>query len=232
VGIAELQLYIILENNISFMKIKLFIYTIVLFICTSKAFCQTTTADSNIVTEHTILSNEKSYDVGNGKIFVYTKPKPFSFLTNLPKDFAGIGTAPFKKNAVRPVLLVAVSTAILILADQSITDGVEKFSSNIHLSAEENYKDVLTVKAGKTDISLFKAPQNFNTMLYQLGQGFPSLLIGAGLFTYGKIHKDYRALSTANQLAESFILMGVGTQFLKRISGRQTPLASTKSGGA
>jgi membrane-associated phospholipid phosphatase len=214
------------------MKIKLFIYTIVLFICTSKAFCQTTTADSNIVTEHTILSNEKSYDVGNGKIFVYTKPKPFSFLTNLPKDFAGIGKAPFKKNAVRPVLLVAVSTAILILADQSITDGVGKFSNSIHLSAEENYKNVLNIKAGKTDISLFKAPQNFNTTLYQLGQGFPSLLIGAGLFTYGKIHKDYRALNTANQLAESFILMGVGTQFLKRISGRQTPLAATKPGGA
>jgi PAP2 superfamily len=115
---------------------------------------------------------------------------------------------------------------------KSITNGVEKFSSNIHLNAEENYRDILNVKAGKTDISLFKAPQNINTALYQLGQGFPSLLIGAGLFTYGKIHKDYRALSTANQLAESFILMGVGTQFLKRISGRQAPLATTQPGGA
>jgi membrane-associated phospholipid phosphatase len=214
------------------MKFALLIFMILLFTCSLKSFCQTSIKDSSMIKGYTILSNEKRYDVGNGKIFVYTKPKPFSFLTNLPKDFAGIGKAPFKKNAVKPVLLVAASTAILILADQSITDGVEKFSSNIHLSAEENYKDVLTVKAGKTDISLFKAPQNFNTMLYQLGQGFPSLLIGAGLFTYGKIHKDYRALSTANQLAESFILMGVGTQFLKRISGRQTPLASTKSGGA
>jgi membrane-associated phospholipid phosphatase len=189
--------------------------------------------DSNVnIVKKNIGIHTQRYNVGKGKIFEYSKPKSFSFLTNLPKDFAGIGKAPFKKNAVKPVLLVAASSAILIIADQSITDGVENISSNIHLSAEENYKDILNIKAGKTDISLFKAPQNFNTFLYQLGQGFPSLLIGAGLFTYGKIHKDYRALSTANQLAESFILMGVGTQVLKRIGGRQTPLASTQSGGA
>lgn len=197
-------------------------------------FCQTAgDIDSNVnIVKNNIKVHTQRYFVGKGKVLEYTKPKPFSFLTNLPKDFAGIGKAPFKKNAIKPVLLVAASSAILILVDQSITDGVEKFSSNIHLSAEENYKDILNIKAGKTDISLFKAPQNFNTFLYQLGQGFPSLLISAGLFTYGKVHKDYRALSTANQLAESFILMGVGTQVLKRISGRQTPLAATQSGGA
>ncbi len=195
-------------------------------------FCQTNSTDSAIVRKQTILSNEQSYDVGNGKIVIYTKPKPFSFLTNLPKDFAGIAKAPFKKNAVKPVLLVAASTALLVLLDQPLIDGAEKFSKNIHLSPEENYKDILNIKVGKTDISLLKAPENINTALYQLGQGFPSLLIGAGLFTYGKIHKDYRALSTANQLAESFIVMGVGTQFIKRMTGRQTPIAATQRGGA
>jgi membrane-associated phospholipid phosphatase len=206
-----------------------------IFLCVNYSlisFCQITPSDSTILQKKRILPNEQSYDVGNGKIFIYTKPKPFSFLTNLPKDFVGIAKAPFKKNAVKPVLLVAASTALLVLLDQPMIDGVEKFSNNIHLSAEENYKDIWNVKIGKTDISLLKAPQNINTALYQLGQGFPSLLIGAGLFTYGKIHKDYRALSTANQLAESFIVMGVGTQVIKRITGRQTPVAATQRGGA
>jgi membrane-associated phospholipid phosphatase len=206
-----------------------------IFICVGYSlisFCQTTSSDSTILQKKIVLPNEQSYDAGNGKIFIYTKPKPFSFLTNLPKDFVGIAKAPFKKNAVKPVLLVAVSTALLVLLDQPMIDGVEKFSNNIHLNADENYKDILNIKMGKTDISLFKAPKNINTALYQLGQGFPSLLIGAGLFTYGKIHKDYRALSTANQLAESFIVMGLGTQFIKRITGRQTPVAATQRGGA
>ncbi len=206
-----------------------------IFICVHFSlisFCQNTSSDSVIVKKNNLLPNEKSYDVGNGKIYVYTKLKPFSFLTNVPKDFVGIAKAPFKKNAVNPVLLVVASTAILVLLDQPLIDGVENFSKDIHLSPEENYKDILNVRIGKTDISLLKAPENINTALYQLGQGFPSLLIGAGLFTYGKIHKDYRALSTANQLAESFIVMGVGTQFIKRITGRQTPIAATQRGGA
>lgn len=214
---------------------KLFFCCILFFIC-EKIFSQSISVDSSVKVEKatdTILlqKNEKLYHLGKGKTYIYTKPKSFSFLTNLPRDFAGIGAAAFKKNAVKPVLLVAASSTILILADQAITDGVKKFAENINLSGDEKYKNILTVRAGTTDISLYKAPQNFNTALYQLGQGFPSLILGGGLYVYGKIHKDYRAISTANQLAEAFILMGVGTQVIKRITGRQTPLRSTSNGG-
>ena len=110
-----------------------------------------------------------------------------------------------------------------MLADQPISNEVRQFSKNIHFHSEEEYRDIINLKAGKTGISILKVPKNLNTALYKRGQCFPSLLIGAGLFTYGKIHNDYRALSTASQLAETFILMGIGTQLLKRITGRQSP---------
>jgi PAP2 superfamily len=217
------------------MKKNIVTLLLLLFVCVN-LFSQSILVDSikptPILRDSIVLQkNEKIYYLGKGKTYIYSKPKSFSFLTNLPKDFAGIAAAPFKKNAIKPVLLVAATSTILILADQAITDGTVKFAQNIHLSAEENYKDILRVKVGNTDISLYKAPQNINTALYQLGQGFPSLILGGGLYVYGKVHKDYRALSTANQLAESFILMGVGTQVIKRITGRQTPLASTSKGG-
>jgi PAP2 superfamily len=191
--------------------------------------CAQSTAIDTIT--NTTNKSEQRYNVGKGKTYIYTKPKNFSFLTNVPKDFVGIGKTAFKKNALKPWLLLATSSAILILGDQAITDGVEKFSSNIHLNPKESYKDILKIKVGSADISLYKAPQNINTALYQLGQGFPSLILGGGLFIYGRAHKDYRALNTANQLAEAFIVMGVGTQVIKRITGRQTPLASTSNGG-
>jgi hypothetical protein len=214
---------------------KLFLCCVLFFIC-ANSFSQQKIVDSTIITslpKDTIIlqKNEKLYQLGKGKTYIYSKPKSFSFLTNLPKDFAGIGAAPFKKNAIKPVLLVAASSAILILADQTITDGVRKFSDNIGLSGQERYKDIITVRAGSTNISIYKAPLNLNTALYQLGQGFPSLMLGGGLYIYGRIHKDYRAISTANQLAEAFILMGVGTQVIKRITGRQTPLRATSNGG-
>ena len=210
------------------MLFKTILNICILFCYTAKSFSQSLAVDSNwnidTVKDTTAKKpNEKQYNVGNGKIFIYRKPKAFSFLTNLPKDAAGIAAAPFRKNSLKPLLLVAGSTLLFLFTDESVGNGVHQFSKNIHLSPEEKYKDVINIKFGNSNINLLKAPQNINTALYQMGQGFPSLLIGAGLFTYGKIHKDYRAISTASQLTEAFILMGVGTQLLKRIKGRQSP---------
>ena len=216
-------------------KARVFLITINLFYC-AVLFSQTTFTDSNKInqadtTVFTPNKNEQVYKLRNGRTFIYTKPKAFGFITNLPHDAAGIVVTTFKRQSIKPLLLIGGTTLALMLADQSISNGVRQFSNNIHFHSEEEYRDIINIKAGKTNISIFKAPQNLNTAFYQLGQGFPSLLIGAGLFTYGKIHNDYRALSTASQLAETFILMGVGTQLLKRISGRQSPGNAQEAGG-
>jgi hypothetical protein len=170
-----------------------------------------------------VKTREQQYNAGNGRYFIYSKPRPFGFITQLPKDAVGIVETAFTRRSIKPLLLVAGTTVLFSFADETASDAVHQFSSNIHLHAEEDYKNVWQLKVGKTQTSLIKAPRNINTALYEIGQGFPSLLIGGGLFAYGKIHNNYRALSTASQLAETFILMGVGTQFLKRITGRQSP---------
>lgn len=170
------------------------------------------------------------YNIGNGKILVYPAPKKFGFITNLPKDAAGIVSTTFSKQSIKPLAVIAASTGALLLADQVIVDGVEEFSARIHLSPDEKNKNVIVKLRGK-DVALLRFPGNVNTAFYQVGQGFPSLMIGAGLYAYGKIKDDYRALSTASQLAEAFILMGVGTQIVKRIAGRQDPSESTTPGG-
>ena len=213
-----------------------FLFTFIILCFNTALFSQTASIDSSEKESNnksiTVLHKyEKKYSVGNGKTFIYTKPKPFGFITNLPHDASGIVVTTFKRENIKPLLLIGGATLALMLADQSISNGVRQFSKNIHFHSEEEYQDIITLKAGKTDISIFKGPKNLNTALYQMGQGFPSLLIGAGLFTYGKIHNDYRALSTASQLTETFILMGVGTQFLKRIAGRQSPSNATDAGG-
>ena len=211
------------------MKAKASILLIIIIIfCSPALFSQTGLADSNKsnTADTTIVrlrKNEQVYKLNNGITFIYSKPKPFGFITNLPQDAKGIIITTFKRENIKPLLFIGGTTLALMLVDQSISDGVRQFSGNINFHAEEEYKNILDVKLGKTTVSLFKAPKNLNTALYQMGQGFPGLLIGAGLFTYGKIHNDYRALSTASQLSEAFILMGVGTQLIKRITGRQSP---------
>ena len=214
----------------------LFFLTLINSFNNTSLFSQTILTDSNKINKvDTVITRlvvkEQIYKLNNEQLFVYKKPKPFGFITNLPKDAAGIVKTTFKRKSIVPLLIVAGATLALLPADEAVSAGVQKFSANIHFHSEEDYRDIFNIKAGKTNISILKAPQNINTALYQMGQGFPSLLIGAGLFTYGKIHNDYRALSTANQLAETFILMGVGTQLLKRIAGRQSPGNATDDKG-
>lgn len=155
------------------------------------------------------------------------RPKSWSFITNVPDDLWQIAKSPFHKENTRGLIWVAGSTVLLLPLDQAILDGVKKVSSNIHLQAETEYQVV--VRSG--DTKLLKLPKNINSALYQMGEGGTSMLVAGGLFIYGKIKKDHRALQTASDLAETFITMGLTTQLLKRISGRQSPFMSTQDGG-
>jgi len=46
-----------------------------------------------------------------------------------------------------------------MLADQPISNSVQQFLKNIHFYSEEEYRDIITLKAGKTNISIFKTPK-------------------------------------------------------------------------
>ncbi len=179
----------------------------------------------------TIIGKEQHYQFKDSSGFVYKKPKLFSFITNLPKDAGGMVMAPFEKGTADIHAAIIGSTVGLIIADQPLIEGVGKLSEHIHLSDEGIYNDVFKIKLGKTDVKIIRLPGNLNTALYQLGQGFPSLLLGGGLYIYGKIKNDYRSISTASQLAESFFLMGISTQIIKRVSGRESPFVATADGG-
>jgi len=164
----------------------------------------------------------------SGGVLVYQRPQSWGFITHVPNDLWQIAKSPFKKENLRGVVAVALSTAILIPLDQPLLDGVKNFSTNIHLQAETDYHVI--VRSGNTKI--LKIPKNFNTALYQVGEGGTSMMLAGGLFIYGKLNKDYRALQTASDITETFITMGITTQLLKRSFGRQSPFMSTQRGGA
>jgi hypothetical protein len=159
---------------------------------------------------------------------LYQRPKPWGFITHAPDDLWQIAKSPFKKENLGAVVAVVLSTAILIPLDQPLLNGVKNFSNDIHLHAETDYH--VPVHAGDTKI--LKIPRNLNTALYQVGEGGTSMMLAGGLFIYGKLNKDYRALQTASDITETFITMGITTQLLKRSFGRQSPFMSTQRGGA
>ncbi|MEI7735492.1 MAG: phosphatase PAP2 family protein [Ferruginibacter sp.] len=154
---------------------------------------------------------------------VYQKPKPFSFITNIPKDVAGFAKKSFQKNNYNNLKLVAGSTLFLWLSDQAITNTLHDKLEDSKIVSTESFSPFINVKIGGKPTNIGKIPRNINTAFYNLGQGSFSMLLAGGFYVMGKIKKDNRALNTASQLAESFIVLGVGTQAMKYFTGRENP---------
>jgi hypothetical protein len=165
------------------------------------------------------------------KVLMFSKPKAFGFITGIPKTFRDAGGMTFRKKSIPAISVIAGSTALLIALDQNLIDGVQHFSSQIGLDASRDYKTLVGFKLGSTQVNVYEAPRNLNSALYSIGEGSTSILITAGLFTYGKIKNDYRALRTSSQLMQSLLAVGITTQVLKRITGRESPFASSERGG-
>jgi membrane-associated phospholipid phosphatase len=155
--------------------------------------------------------------------YIYQKPTYFSFAKQLPKDVLQIFKTPFQGKNYRQLLIVAAATGAFIAIDDKALTAVKKISTNIGLQPQSDY--YIAFKVGETKI--VKVPQNLNSALYQLGEGGTSMLLAGGLWLYGKVKKDYRAIQTASDLTKTFFAMGITTQVIKRISGRESPFTAT-----
>jgi membrane-associated phospholipid phosphatase len=162
----------------------------------------------------------------NGKYY-YPKPKIYSFLLNIPRTFARASKETFQKKSLPALGVMVGTTAVLILADQKIADGMHQFSNFIGLHTDRDYVDVITIHTGGSPIHVYQAPRNFNTVLYSAGEGLPPILISAALLIRG----SRRSVSVASQIMQSNITIGIATQIVKRVSGRESPDVATQAGG-
>jgi len=165
------------------------------------------------------------------QLYIYDKPKPFEFITQVPRTFQKAARYSFRKESIPAISLIVSSSLVLIALDQQILDGVRNISDAINLDPARDYKTLIGFNLGSTPIKVYEAPQNLNSILYSIGEGSTSILISGGLFAFGKAKNDYRALRTASQVMQAQLVMGLTTQFIKRVSGRESPFRRTAPGG-
>ena len=149
---------------------------------------------------------------------LFFRPKPFQFAKNVPSDLYQLGKTTFSKRNLPKLGVLIAGTAALTLVDQQITDAAQQFGRYINLSPEREFQRVEVF-----NIPLIDLPGNLNAAFYFLGEGWPSIMIAGGFYGYGLMANDYRALQTTSQLAEMFFTLAITTQFVKRITGRQSP---------
>ena len=165
------------------------------------------------------------------QLYIYARPKPFGFVTQIPKTYQGAASEVWNKKSIKAISLMTASTLLLVAFDQQILDGVQNISHAINLDPTKKYKSVVSFNLGSTPIDVYEAPQNLNSVFYSIGEGSTQLFISAGFFVFGTVKKDNRALQTASQIVQAQLVMGLSTQLIKRISGRESPFRRTAPGG-
>lgn len=173
------------------------------------------------------LSKAQIYRLDDGTDALFYKPRRFECIRNVPSDFGAFAKVATRKRNLPTIGAIAGSTALLIVFDQQILDATQQFGRFLNIDPERKSKTVLRAFG----VPLLDLPQNLNSTVYFVGEGWPSILIAGSLYGYGSIAKDYRALQTSSQLAEMFITLAVTTQFIKRVTGRESPFQATQPGG-
>lgn len=164
----------------------------------------------------------QTFQISETTSYSYKKPKFVELFKYIPKDIAGLGKFVTQKENLFWTSSSVLSTAILIPFDQQLTDAVIDLGKGINWDKTHSYSKVGGV--------LRIIPNDINSAVYYIGNGGTTMLISGTFFAIGKINNDYRALNTANELVEVLLSVGVATQTIKRITGRQSPVAAIKSG--
>lgn len=185
-----------------------------------------------------VTNGQKLYDSAalqvyhvDDTVYYYPKPRPFTFITQIPRTYSVAAHNVFRKQNIKPFAIIAASTAVLLLIDQDIADRVQQFSRSIGLDNTRRYGKSLEFKIGGLNVDIYDTPRNLNTAIYSIGEGIPPLVIAGGLWGFGLVKKDNRAISTASQIVQATTAAGIVTQLIKRTTGRESPFRATQDGG-
>ena len=153
--------------------------------------------------------------------YYYKKPSQFEFLKSMPRDYKEYYKIVTNKEYLPELLTVALSTGILIAADEELIIEAKKIGTKLNISNDDRTKTFFRILDQP-----IRFPTDFGSSLYFIGDGWTHLGISSGFLLYGKLFDDYRALQTASQIAEGMATAGLLTQIIKHITGRTSPFRS------
>lgn len=159
--------------------------------------------------EQTVLNNyaDNSDSLSSEYFQSNSQVQWHSIFTNIPKDFYLFGTTGVTGDNLKTLLGVGVTTGALFIFDDDLHQATKKI-----LGSSPFLKKVS------------------NVTVY-LGDGKTSLALALGLSSYGLIAGDSKFTKTSVKIVESMLVSGIFVQFLKRITGRESPAAATTKCG-
>lgn len=172
------------------------------------------------------LREVQNFELSNGSIYQYQKPKFFDMLKYVPQDIADFGKFAVQKENLIWTGSAIGATALIVPFDQRLLDEAIEIGDGIGWDRGHSYSSIGPLRI---------IPNDIHSAVYYIGNGGTTILLSGIFYGIGALGKDYRALNTSSELVEVLLSMGVITQTIKRITGRQSPgpaIASGNPGGA
>ncbi len=171
-----------------------------------------------------VAVNRQVFQVSPELTYSYKAPKMWDMFRFIPTDLYELGKFTVQKENLKWDGLALGSTLVILPYDQKLIDESGKLGEQWGWTNESlHYKRILGLEVVPTSIS---------SAVYYIGNGNTTLLLSGFFYAVGKIGPDdYRALNTSNELIEALISVGITTQTIKRMTGRQSPFAATQDGG-
>ncbi len=171
------------------------------------------------------LREVQTFELSNGSIYQYQKPKFFDMLKYVPKDIADFGKFAVQKENLFWTGSAIGATALIVPFDQRLLDEAIEIGDGIGWDKGHSYSSIGPLRI---------VPNDIHSAVYYIGNGGTTILLSGIFYGIGAFGKNYRALNTSSELVEVLLSMGVITQTIKRITGRQSPgpaIASGNPGG-
>ena len=130
-----------------------------------------------------------------------------AMITNLPTDWYRSFDLSFRTVNLPEFVGLTVLTGVLLTTDRktwTITRRAYKTSEFVHVASD---------------------------YAVGVGNGISQLGFVSALATYGLLAGDRQALRTASQSVEAVLASGVAVQFLKHVTGRESPITTTRTRG-
>jgi hypothetical protein len=189
-----------------------------------RLFFVSTTCYVNAQQVDTSFVEIQKFKINDEVSFGYKKPTTWQIFKYIPNDLYQLGKFTVQKENLKYDALALGSTLALLPYDQKILDDASDFGEKLGgWDKDAQYHKVFGL--------LRIVPKNISSAVYYIGNGGTTMLLSGMFYAIGKIGKDdYRALNTSNELMEVLFSVGVTTQTIKRISGRQSPSAAIRDG--
>jgi len=156
---------------------------------------------------------------------------PFPDIWQMPtyiyEDYITAYNRVFDEEALPYWWAVGLSTAALLTVDDKLVHDAENLGRKWGISNKDNTKTFLSYKG----LDIFRGPTDLGSTLYYIGDGWTHSAIAAGFLAVGTITDNDKTYTVGYELIEGMITTTIATQFLKHITGHETPNQATKPRG-